>query len=244
MKGVFIHDQLEYRVESAKDSVIQGQDFLGRFLVKNHGGQAQSIENPLVELAYGDPKKGRDGAFEVFQSVTLPPVWVVPAGGIEQQEFSFSLDSNFPISDKSKTPLLRYGAQSRQTAVAPITVEPHPVIGVFVHTLESVFQFVPRGQKSSKGWVETKLKPSSARKFNLVDELTLRTCFDGQALGLEFVFKVKKVEATSLAFSVAKNKVQVDKRMEQSQYMQHGHLNHEAIDRTLAEALEVVANNF
>lgn len=244
MKGVFIHNQLEYRVESEKDSLSQGDGLLCRLSIKNHGSATEVLDDIFLELAYGDHKSGKDSRFEILETAAIKQPWQLPPQEQQSQEFRFSLGSNFPISDKSKSPLLRFGAVSRSSGIAPITVEPHPVIRSVETTLQSLFQFVLKGQKSSKQWIEAKFKPSSAKKFNLVDELTLRSQFDGTDLVLQFVFKVKKVEAQSMAFSVKKDKVQVDKRLEERAYMLDGFLNHQAVDSVLEEALETVASNF
>lgn len=244
MKGVFVHQQIEYRLEMPKDQVEQGDSLPCTLVLKNHGSAAQKVSDVRLEVACGDPKdlKNKTDDFELVSAATLSFPGEVAPQGQHTAQWTFDLDKNCSISDKSQTLFFRCGAESGTIGQLPITIKPHPHTEGVLQLLETSFQFVLKGLKSSKGWVEAKLKPPSSPRFSMVNELKLGFRFDGSALLLKFKFNVKKFETEDSAVKIGKGQTDVDKRLEESDYLRSGgYLNHEGIEAAIEDALKVVA---
>lgn len=244
MKGVFVHQQVEYRLEMPKDSVEQGDSLPCTFIVKNHAGVTQKLHDVRLEIACGDPKKLKDktDAFELVSAATLNFPSEVGAQGQQCAQWTFDLDKNCSISDKSQTLFFRYGNEHEMMGQLPITVKAHPHIEGILRILETSFQFVLKGQKSSKGWVEAKMKAPTSPRFSMVNELKLGFRFDGAALLLQFKFNVKKFETADSAVKIGKGQTDVEKRLEEKEYLvSGGFLNHEKIEAAIEDALKAVA---
>lgn len=245
MKGVFVHNQLEFRLESAAEEFYQGDSFPCTVSVKNHSTSPQSIADLRFELALGDIKSVREkkeDAFEVISSAELKLPWEIGPGQQQSLTWTFQLDKNCPITDNTKTLYLIYGTTSGVMNQMPISILAHAHIQAILRTLDTVFQFVLKGQKSSKGWLNAKFKPPTSRRFSMVTELTLGFHFEGTSLVLRYVFGVKKLDTGVLSVSLKKEKTEVEQQLEEGKYLlPGGYLNHEAIDASIEEALKVVA---
>jgi hypothetical protein len=124
----------------------------------------------------------------------------------------------------------------------PFAVKPHRYIQKAITIFESPFQFVPKSQKSVNGWVEVKMKPPTARRLVLVDELLMSFRFDKDVLELKYTFKVKSFDTSASTVNVKKEKTVVEQRLEPKQYLlTEEHLNHEVLESKIQEALDVVS---
>lgn len=248
MRGVFIHQQLEYRVEMPKDGAVQGDTLPTTFSVKSHSAAPQTLDKLILELTFGDLKKLKagEGKYDTISAATVDAPWTIAPGEQKSVTWSFALDRNSPISSKSDSPFFRFGAEPGICTQVPVSVLSHPHVRAIYEILETSFQFILQGEKWSKGWVEAKFKPSSSKRFSMVNGLTLGSRFVEQGLELKFKFAVKKFEgADANAVKIGKGATDVIKRLEESEYLlSGGFINHTAIEKTLAEALEVVASGF
>ena len=251
MKGVFIHQQLEYRIEMPKDAYQQGEQLPCTFSIKNHASTPQTISDVRVQLALksvqpGKSKKGPALLTEypvlAAAEVTLP--WQLSPQQQQSVSWTFTLDRNCPISEKSQTLCLVHGSAPEPLRELPIVVSPHPHIATIIKIFETTFQFVLKSQKSSKGWVEAKFKPSSARRLFMVNELVLGLQFDGDTLVLRYVFSVKKLDSTSGKVGVRKGKTEVEQRLGPDAYLVlGGFINQEAIEASIEQALQPVSSD-
>jgi len=150
-------------------------------------------------------------------------------------------------SDKSSSLGVLYGSSHDVAAsqFQPITIKPHRYIEQLITAFESPFQFVPKGTKFSDGWVETKMKPPSAKRLVLVEELTLGTQFAAENLNLKYTFKVKGLDTSGNEINVKKRKTVVEQSFTPKEYLlTKDHLNHETIEAKIEEALLQVATGF
>ncbi|MBX7143538.1 MAG: hypothetical protein K1X79_03730 [Oligoflexia bacterium] len=245
MRSVFIHNQVEFRVEVPKDSLCQGDVTSVNFVLKNRASADQALEGVALLLGSGDPQGVQEGKhFDIVQTFQAPTAIALSAGAEHRESFHWELSVNACVSSKGDSLFFRFGVAPQNLQSAPIQVGPHPHIEAIHSLLESSFQFGKKAVKSSKGWVEAKFKPSSARRFAMVEELNFRTYIDGSQLKINCVFKVKRfqgVDATSV--KVGKAKVEVQRSMEQSQYLMGGtHLNNSAVEDCIESALKEVAS--
>jgi len=243
MKGVFIHEQLEYRIEVPLDDVSQGDGFVCTFTIKNHTAAPKKLDGLQLALACGDSKMrfGEKGSPAILRSAPLGPAWELA----EQQQHSMSwpvtLDRNCVISEKSQTLFMSYGRISGMLNTLALTVKPHVYLRSIVEILESSFQFVPKAQRSVGGWVETKLKPPSARRLSLVNELLLGFRFEEDGIALRFRFTVKKFDTSANTMKVGKGVSEVEIKLAESALVRFGAIDHALVEKTIEEALQTVA---
>lgn len=241
MKGVFVHEQVEFRVETAKDPVVQGDTLPCSFRIKNHSSVPKTISGLCCEIVYGKVKAESNSGEPLFAH-SFSDDWQLGSGEDKTASFEVSLDRNFPITDKTNSPLFRFGAAGVRVTEIPLVVGCHPHIEALLGILESSFQFVRKGEKWSKGWVEAKLKPSSSRRLSMVNELVLGFRFEGDDLAMRFKFNVKKFESAESAVKIGKGKTEVVSLLEASKYLQPGgFLDHAAVEAAIDAALSEVA---
>lgn len=247
MKGAFIHNQLEFRLEVAGADYCQGDSLSCNLSVKNHAAAAQAIPGVRLDLADTNLKKLKDKKEDALKVISSAALTFPPEIGPQGQgsvAWTFDLDRNCTISDKGQSLFFVYGgvAEDACTGQLPLVVYPHRHIQKVVSLFESLFQFVPKGQKSSNGQVQVKMKPPTDRKLSFVEELVLGLSFEKDALRLEYIFKVKAFDTTSTSGNVKKIKTDVSQTFEPEQYILSGeHLNHDFLEVRINEALAVVA---
>jgi hypothetical protein len=246
MKATFIHEQIEYRLEVEGDEKIQGDSLKGVFVLKNHNGTHRTIAAPYVHLAIGEIKKVKEraaDAFEVTSSAGDMRGVEIPPEGETRFPFAFQLERNATITDKAQSVFLLFGSEEGATGELRVTVRMHPHIRALVELLESSHQFVYKGEKSSNGWVRVKLKPPSARRMSLVNELTLSARFDGDALELEYLFAVKRLDASVSSLAMKRAKEVVLQRFDPSEYLVGGqYLDHQFLVEKAGAAIATVAS--
>lgn len=245
MRGIFIQAPLELRIAVEGDTVIQGDTLRCILTVKNHSSQEQQVANLRLELVEADLKKVKKREADAFSNALVAvfaPATIAPN---QQSEFpwSFVLEPNCVVSDKSQSLYLMYGVgDGIPGGQLPVTVLPHPHLRKIFEILESAFQFVLKDITSSKGWLMGRFKPPSARQFGLVDELVLKLKRIDQDLVVEYEFKVKRFDTELSSVSVKKSKSTLEQRWSPVDYLLGGeHLNYEAVDKKLQEALSTVA---
>ena len=246
--GPFPHGECSFNFRPVSNEEIRQGDCLAcTLVVKNHDSAPKAISDLRLDLACAEIKSVRErkeDAFAVVASAeSLQPLELGPQ---EQRSVLWTcrLDRNCPISDKARTLYLLYGRASGLLGRQPLTVQTHAHAEAVLRILETSFQFVLKGQKFSKGWVEAKLKPPSARRFSMLNELVLGFRSEGGELLLRFNFNVKKFETGAGVANVGRKKTTVERRLAESSYVgPGGYLNQERIEAEIKQALDVVAIN-
>jgi hypothetical protein len=246
MKGVFLHQQMQFQLEVKVETAVQGDTLPCLLTVRNLGGAPQSLVGASLDLCVGDVKKLKEtpDGYEVVATASLGLPESLGAQQSAVGSYAFVLDKNCVVTEKSKGLFCRYGISPAQTGELPLTVLPHPHIQKVVEILESAFQFLAKGTKSSKGWVDVKFKPSSSRRFSFVNELVLGARFEASELVLNFKFNVKKFESSQANVSVSRGKTEVERRLDEKSYIVGGFIDHGKVEAVIADALEVVASGF
>lgn len=244
MKGIFIHDQIEFRLEVAGDEFHQGDTLQCTISAKNHSASTRNVSGLRLELVLADLPKVRqkaENAFESLVAADLPAPGEIAPQEVRSYQCSFPLEKNAPISDKSRSLCFIFGTPD-VIEYLPAAILPHRHFRQIFLIMESAFQFVLRGQKSAEGWITGKFKPPSSRRLSLVDELLLCLRFEGDGLALKYVFKVKRFEATVATVGVKKGKSEVNQLLEENEYLlSKEHINHDALQARIEEALSTVA---
>ena len=246
MKSVFLNQQLEYRLEVAGDEFSQGDVLPCSLLVKNRGSAECAGFRLFLTLAHGEIKKVREkkeDAFKVLAEADFPDIPSLAPQAEHRLTWTFEPGRNVAVTDKSQSIFLLFGKSGDSAARGwlQVTVGMHRYFRAFVTVLESTFQFVAKDPKWSKNRLTIPFKPSSAARFSALEELVVCCAFDGDALEVSFIFKVKKLAAGPVSVNVAKAKKELARRLEPSAYLMGGeHLNYDAFDQCVREALDTV----
>jgi hypothetical protein len=214
MRGLFIQNSVEYRLNVQGDVFEQGQSVACELIIVNRSVSSLIIEAPALRLAIGENKlvKAKDpAAFEPVSAAEIKGGHELAPGGELSASHTFKLDLNAPISDKTRALYLLYG-NSRdisQLGQLPLTVSPHKHTRAIFDTLTTVFSFINKGETSKNGWTSVKLKPPESREFSFVDELSLSSRFVEETLELLFLFTVKKLDGSQTKVTVRKAKTEI-----------------------------------
>jgi len=130
VRGVFVKEQLEFRLEVTGDEWRQGDELPCTLSIKNHAASKQSLQDLYLHLACGQMKKVKqreDDAFEVISSAEHALASEIEPGAQESFSWTFQLDKNCPISDKAQSLHLLCGKGDVPNAAGllPVTVHAH-----------------------------------------------------------------------------------------------------------------------
>jgi hypothetical protein len=250
MRGLFLQQPLEFRLNVTGDSFSQGAQIPCSLTVKNHGETPVHLQDLTLTLALGNLKKikGRDeGAFEILQTADLDKTIQVPPGSEVSLPHTFSLDANAPITDKNQSPYLLYGNSTEVRGLGQllVTVAVHPHIRTIFDTMTTVFNFINKGESSKGGAAIGKFKAPDSRRFSLVDELNLSASFTPEGLDLQFAFAVRKFDHGTSKVAVKKGKLEVRKSLASADYLfGGGFVRQEYIEQIIKSALAEVSSGF
>jgi hypothetical protein len=250
MKGTSFQKPLEFNLRVDGETWHQGDSVSGVLLVKNHGTEATSLQEIHLHLALGELKKVRAKSTDAFTVLNSKPIGTGEEL-LPQRELSFpwtfETDRNFPITDSTKSPFLLYGHGEgiEKLAQLQINVQPYWLIQEFLKILQTHFRFVVKSQKSNKGKVEVKLVPPDSKKFAKLEQLTLQIKFEAESMAVQYIFQVKKIEASAASVNVKKQKEEAEQVFSPDQYLiPSGRLNHELLETAVQEALDLVESKF
>ncbi len=241
MKGVFFQKESEWRLEAPGIEWQQGGVLSGSLEVVNKGREPVAAKVILALANLKKVKQKEAKAFEVLAEANLTDQNVAP-GSAKTFNWTFELGKNIAISDKAQSLYLLCGEGAlEEMGQLPVTVRPHPHLQVLYGLLETTFRFVLKGQKSSKGWVEAKLKPSTAKRFTSLDQLVLYSRFEDETLVLKYVFHLRQLSATASSLGVSKEKFEFEQRLEERTYLFPGGIvNHQPLEAAMEEAFAAV----
>jgi sporulation-control protein spo0M len=246
VKGVFFKEQLEFRLEVRGDEWYQGDTLSCVLSVRNRGAAKQPLSGLYLHLAQASVKSVRDKAYNAFQvvgSARLDAAADIEPGAEQNFPWTFELDKNCVISEKSQSLYLICGREALSNAAGQlaVTVLPHPHIEAVLSLLESSFAFVLKGQKSKKNWVEAKLKPPSGKEYPTLEHLMLSFRFDAETLLLKYCFHLKTIQASATTLTVGKATREIEQQFHSSNYLFPGGLiNNQPLETAIAETLAVV----
>lgn len=245
MKGIFFQKPMELSLLVEGEKWRQGDSIAGNLTIKNRGTDTLSVDDIRVHLAYGELKRVRaksPDAFEILETAQGPS-GIVAVSGEVSWSWKFSTDRNAPITDGSKSLFLLYGKGDAldQVGQLQLCVEPEMIIQDFLSTLQTEFRFVVKTMKSSKGFVEVKLSPPSAKSFATLEALILSARYEQDVLIVRYEFKVKKIEATAAAFDIKKLQKKTEQKFSAQDYrLPSGRTNFAHMEAAIREALSLV----
>jgi hypothetical protein len=248
MRGVFIQQPFEFRLEIQGDCFVQGTSVPCVLSAKNHGDSPAILDTPKLMLTTANLKKVKAKDVSGFEAVVAPELErgvEVAAKGEYAFKHSFELDINSAISDKSQSPYVLYGNSSDIAGLGQLmlTVSPHPHLRSIFDTMTSMFSFVAKGETWKDGWTCARFKPPESRRMSFVDELTLSVSQLNDSLELRFVFSVKKFDTSLTKVDVKKGKAEVRQSWPRSEYLFGGDfLNQQYAEKMIDSALAEVSS--
>jgi hypothetical protein len=252
VKATFFQKPLEFNLTIEGESWRQGDAVSGTLLVKNHGAQEIDSSEIRVILAHGAISKVRkkdSGAFHVLTFQPMPAQKVSPAG---QASFSwkFETDRNCTVTEKSASLFILYGkgdapeVPGALDSLGQIQLVFHPewVIEEFLKSLQTQYRFVLKSMKSSKGWLECKMVPPSARHFASVEQLLLSFHYDDDSLKVHYEFDVKKLEALAATTSLSKQKREFEQTFSSTEYLRNGRFNFDFVEASIRDVMAQISS--
>ena len=246
MKGVSFQNPLEFNVSVEGEKWNQGDELSGMLTVKNRGTLSVSQGNIRLHLAWGELKKVRakaPGAFKLLQTASLPTDVMLSPDREATLSWKFPTDPNCAITDSSGSLFLLYGQGSVPETLAQLQlpIHPHLLLQDFLKVLTTDFRFVIKTTKSGKDSVEVKLAPPGSRGFAAVDFLSLSLRLSGETLAAEYVFHVKKIEASAATLAVKKLKRELAQSLTPDLYrLPSGRTNFEYLESMIRLAVDLV----
>ena len=247
MRGLFLSQSIEYRLEVTGDSFSQGDTLHCSLIIKSHADSPTILTDLSLILAHGDLKrvKTKDpSAFDPIAPAEIERGCELPARGQLTFPVTIKLDTNAPISDKNHSLYLLYGNSSDINSLGQLllTVSPHAHLRAIFDTMTTVFNFTPKGETSKDGYVTAKLKAPDSRRLSLVNELSLSGRFVDESLELIFLFSVKKFDTSLTKINVRRGKVEARKMLAPSDYLFGGDfIRPEYIEQIVESAISEVA---
>ena len=128
--------------------------------------------------------------------------WVIVSGsakvtleGEEKElEWSFQLEEDCPISDKTGSYYILYGKKDEvwNSGQLQILVEPRPILDSFLEIFVNFYRFKVKEKKNKNGFIEVKLLPPNAKEFLSMDNLLCQMRIRETLLEIKYIFNVKK----------------------------------------------------
>jgi hypothetical protein len=237
MKGTIFQKPLEFKISIEGETWKQGDSIQGTISVKNHGSGDLDFSQLQVHLAQGVIRKVHSKAPDAFKIIASSPLTA------EETPWSFQTDRNCPITDTTGSLYLLYGhgADTTQLGQLQLNFTPYWIIEEFLNVLKTDFRFVVKTQKFSKGKIETKLAPPTAKSFATLEYLFVNFHFEGDTLEVGYVFQTKKLEATAASIDTSKLKKETSQVFESHEYLTpSGRINHLTFETAISEAMKEV----
>lgn len=248
MKGVVIQEGLEIKLEVYGDAFHQGDLLTCTVSIRNPGSTARDVSGMMLTYAAvsSKPKKDTDPLRVLFHHRLKESFSIAPAETVSAAvEIPLTTDSQ--ISDSGSTLQFLYGFQEdpTQRPRLPITILPHRLLIQISEVFSSAFGFTEKQRRWKDGLVEIKFKPSSDKRFSLLDELLLSCAVTSEELILKYDFKIQSLQTTASSVKFQKGKKQFESMLPlRSLLLTPSQIDTGRIEPVIAEALETVRAGF
>jgi len=220
MKGTFFSRPIEWNIETFAESWGQGGIIEGKVSISNHSQETISMTSPGVALSFSEIKKvhAKDkNAFKPEIQFSFPINELGPAAKHEFQ-FNLVLPANTQISDKKKSYYLTYGQNFLESSLQ-LKIDPNPVFLKIIPLFETFYRFKIKEIKSSKSGVEFEMLPPGSKEFSQLEQLTLGLFMEGDHLGLDFNFILRKLDFGAVSTKMIKEKARIHKQLSPKEYL-------------------------
>ncbi|WP_417335056.1 hypothetical protein [Halobacteriovorax marinus] len=237
MKSTFFRKPLEFALEIEGENWKQGDPVNGSISISNHSNEEVDFSKFSIYLCNGDLKKIQKG--DVKGLVVVDEV--VLEGS--DTSFSFKLDENSPISEKSSGPYLVCAKKDQllEGDLMALRVGPSKIISEILEVLENFMRFKVKSLKSKKNSLEAQITLPSTKEYSSIANFKLSFATSGSDIELNYLFKVKKV---SFDGGVAQTKDETKKfktLLTSKEYLIYGDsLNQDAITSSVQKTSDEV----
>jgi len=246
LKGTSFQKPLEFRIQVDGESWTQGSVIEGTLEAHNHDTAPIGPEKFRLFVAHGDLKKvkaARVGGFDALVPIDLSPEQ--GTGNGIRSRWKLQLEPNTPITDKSGSLFLLYGATEDPISLGhlQLMIEPRQIYQDYVDILKTDFRFSERYKKSKKEKVEVKMMPpEGGSAYATVEQLLVYFSLDGDRLHVQYQFSVKEIDAMESGVEIKKRKKTFEQTFGPSEYLlSNGRLKFDHIQAAIQKILEQVA---
>jgi hypothetical protein len=190
MKSTFFNKPLEFSINIDGDNWKQGDTISGNVSISSHEGSDIDFANYGIFLCNGNAKKIKAGdpkGLEIVEKLIFAES--------ESNDFSFSLDINSPITEKSTGPYIVCSKiddlLQGQHLVMQVTANDNT--SKIIEILENFLRFKVKSVKSKKSDLEYTLKVPAAKEYSSISSFKLLINFESKTLNLKYQFKTKKI---------------------------------------------------
>ena len=196
MRGTNFQAPLELKIEIEGEKWRQKDGLKGTLFLKNHGQETLSLDSYGVHLSWGHSKKIKtkdEKSFENKESTLFEPGLKLPPGQEKELNWSFQLDEDCPISDKTGSYYILYGKKDEvwNNGLLQILVEPKPILDSFLEIFVNFHRFKVK-EKKNKGLHRSQINPPNAKEFLSMDNLLCQMRIKEDLLELNYLFNVRK----------------------------------------------------
>ncbi|MEE8395792.1 MAG: hypothetical protein V3S29_07030 [bacterium] len=246
MKGFFFSKPLEYRLETAAETLVQGEDFQGTLSVANRGGETLGRLALQLGLAYGNFKKIKANEADAYQPVLSQQVgkkFSLQAGAEHRAEWAIALPPDCPITSTEGALFLIYGGNLEQPGAwskIDLRVGLATVLETFVTTMENHFAFAATTRKHDGGYTEVRFKPPTS--YPTMEEMGVRMRLrEKEGMELRFQCRLRKFDRNQPG-AVTTAAAEWERSYPQKDYeLYNGQPNRELYKTAIAEALAEIA---
>lgn len=247
MKGLFLKNQIEFKVELFGEQWRQGDLIKGEYHISSHASDVQTIsklEINFKQCLIKDVRSEKDDKNLSLHHLTLSNSFNLNPKEERKFEFEYSLPPETLITDSKSSLYLFHGTDEKHESLQ-LNIVPQQRFEEVINTMGTFFRFTVKKRRSLKNWVEYTLKAPLSKDLACLEELKLLISLGSdKILHLHFQAKIKKVDfaAPSAGHDLSFKKEAFDKKYQLSpeEYLFYGRDFHqdkfkEFFSKTLSE---------
>ncbi len=242
MRGTNFQAPLELKIEIDGEKWRQKDGLKGTLCLKNHGKEPLPLDSYGVHLSWGHSKKIKvkdEKSFENKMSTLFGPGLTLSPGEEKELEWSFQLEEDCPISDKTGSYYILYGKKDEvwNNGQLQILVEPRPILDSFLEIFVNFYRFKVKEKKNKNGFIEVKLLPPNAKEFLSMDNLLCQMRIRETLLEIKYIFNVKKMAYGSEGVKLEKRKIEIKEKLNPKEYYLFKEAPNQEVLRSKIEAV-------
>ena len=223
MRGTNFQAPLELKIEIEGEKWRQKDGLKGTLFLKNHGQDPLSLDPYGVHLSWGHTKKIKtkdEKSFENKESSLFEAGTKLLPGEERELHWSFQLDEDCPISDKTGSYYILYGKKDEawSNGQLQILVEPKPILDSFLEIFVNFHRFKVKEKKNKKGFIEAKLIPPKAKEYLSMDNLLCQMRVKDGLFELNYLFNVRKMAYRGEGVKLEKGKIEIKEKLTSKEY--------------------------
>ena len=237
MKSTYFRKPLEFSIEVDGENWKQGDDITGTIKVSSHSSESINFSEFGIFLCIGDQKKilKKDP-----KAITILDESILSSS---EQKFSFKLDENCQISQKSSGPYLIIGKKEEllEGHHLALQVGASELVTSILEVIENFMRFKVKSLKPKKGSLEAVITLPTTKDFIPITSFKINLKKKGEELLLNYDFKIKKVSFEGGATTTKDESKSFSTALTPKEYLIYGSsLNQDAIVKKVSEVLDEV----